>query len=283
MDSRPIAVERSRVIAIAESFSEFKPLYARQKPDKGMTPWSWAHASTTHVNQALFAPGAKRALKENVQAGWCVVLDDIGTKVERKPPTPTFVIETRPGNYQYVYVLDEPASIDKHEPLIKNLRAAGWTDPGASSGTLQWFRLPGSLPPGKKHEARLKRWTKKRFSFKRICELFDVPHTARRRTFAPIPPPANLDKLNEEWASLIQMFCLLKLLIDYDERTGKAFVICPWVDQHSDGDTSGTVLLPPHEKNGWKGTFHCSHGHCVHRGVGSVYEYIAARVKELTK
>ncbi|MDH6299421.1 VapE domain-containing protein [Polynucleobacter sphagniphilus] len=56
--------------------------------------------------------------------------------------------------------------------------------------------------------------------------------------------------------------------------SSKVRVICPWVEDHTGHDTTGTVLFRPSMENRMAGGFKCHHSHCNKKEIKHVYEYI---------
>jgi hypothetical protein len=50
-------------------------------------------------------------------------------------------------------------------------------------------------------------------------------------------------------------------------------IVCPWVEDHSDGSITGTAVHEPSDANGWAGGFKCHHGHCEQRSIRNVYHF----------
>lgn len=88
------------------------------------------------------------ARKDRAAAYHVLVLDDVGTKVEREKLgdiEPTWELETSPGNFQIGLKLDPPLTdVKKVEQLQHRIAAAGLTDKGAL-GMVRWARLPNAI------------------------------------------------------------------------------------------------------------------------------------------
>ena len=103
------------------------------------------------------------AARENIERVAVLVLDDVGTK-SRRPEglTPTWRMETSPGNEQwgFVFALDDQPTKAEYTAAIEAIAEAGYTDPGACNAVRN-FRLPGSVnfKPGRDGFAsRLVEW-----------------------------------------------------------------------------------------------------------------------------
>jgi hypothetical protein len=51
-------------------------------------------------------------------------------------------------------------------------------------------------------------------------------------------------------------------------------IICPWWEQHTDKDQTGTIYFIPDEHNGGRGGFKCQHGHCADRSIADLDYFI---------
>ena len=101
--------------------------------------------------------GMHRRRKSSFAAGFCIMIDDVGTGAGSKIDSfyfgsmernmqPSWVIETSPDNYQYGYMFDAPVmDRGKVEALLKGFVAIGMVDGGADPGMLgvtRYARLP---------------------------------------------------------------------------------------------------------------------------------------------
>ena len=88
--------------------------------------------------------GQIRRRKENFAGLYVIVLDDIGTKVKENDLTPSYIIETSAGNYQWGYILKEPIrDVELADELIKTIyqTGTGLTDTGGAQVT-KLVKLP---------------------------------------------------------------------------------------------------------------------------------------------
>jgi hypothetical protein len=65
-------------------------------------------------------------------------------RVEQMLPPPSAILETSPGNFQWVYILDGGADPQEAATALERLAAAEITDAGAKDAS-HVFRLPGSI------------------------------------------------------------------------------------------------------------------------------------------
>ena len=145
--------------------TEGSVVLAKPTKDKGYFQRSWHRGDA-----ATLAPGAwywccstsKAAAKvdrdgvttinrrrSDLARTCALVLDDIGTKVDEARvkqmlPPPSAILETSPGNFQWVYILDGGADPQEAATALERLAAAAVTDAGAKDAS-HVFRLPGSI------------------------------------------------------------------------------------------------------------------------------------------
>lgn len=229
--------------------------------------------------------------KADLKRVYCVVLDDIGTKIDPDQINiePDWRMETSPGNYQIGYLI-EPETPERAEAAIQALADADLTDPGAT-GAYRVVRLPGSLH----HEvlrgnekvlgwyAKLT-WTQYEEPRERwpLAELLAALGLDAATILAPenigAPRPAKRD------TGPIELPGVKDIMADWlianghvrqnrtGEHAGGVLVIdCPWDDEHT-GEAKGTdtVYKPIGVTSEGMGdpdhrSAHCSHGHCKDR------------------
>ncbi len=152
-------------------------------------PASVIRGNHTHYSSALYS---KKALFKNeygqervarYDEHWTglavVVLDDVGEyKPEQdggngkiipsytvKTPSlePSFKVETKPGSQQWGYILEQPVRDElEARNILESIKAAGYSDMGASTQLGRIFRQPNSKPEGKEHRAFLAEWRPER-------------------------------------------------------------------------------------------------------------------------
>ena len=228
--------------------------FAHQAPGA----WCFCTSTTSTVEN-----GYARRRKQDLAVTACIVLDDVGSKVDRArvdallPPPSWVLMSSMPkgtaGNFQFGYILDggePPADAGR---LLERLAGVGLTDAGAKDAA-HIFRLPGSLnekydPP---FAARLEAWA-----------------PDRRYTLAELAaqlPPENDDQV-VAWLERQGMV--------HRHRSDSGLdITCPWAAEHTrgtDGDTSTTYWSA---SGGRVPGFRCLHGHCEGRDVKTLFEWI---------
>jgi len=173
--------------------------------DQKAKPWPLRtlHSADTYFSCALFESNTPdfRRIKERWTGAIGVVLDDIGeTKngvlMKAPPVEPTAIIETKPGSCQWIYLFNgierDPGVVDT---IQRSAIAGEMCDPGAGSIT-RITRLPGSLPDGKEHKARIvwADWSRRFDPCSIIEDVFQVLRVeaqkipARPANMPPAPP-----------------------------------------------------------------------------------------------
>jgi hypothetical protein len=303
---------------LAEIFTDLSegahPIIAAKVGDptalKGFMPQDAVHVDrvcrpdlNTYFNCASVYPGEDgqiAARLEYAAAYHAVVLDDVGTKVDRTllgGITPTWELETSPGNFQIGFKLS-PAIRDGAEVkrLQDMLKAAGLTDTGAL-GMVRWVRLPQGVNGKAKYQRDGKPFT---------CQLHgwnpDITYSANaliaalglkklaaqpegKMPFRPASRTMPLTGLNREVylpaADELPVISAFKEagLYKRDIGSGKHDVTCPWVDEHTDALDSGTAYFEP-SGDYPSGGFKCQHSHGGQYHIGEVLKHFDLSSRE---
>lgn len=193
---------------------------------------------------------------EDLVATYVIVLDDVGTKVSRETIklTPSYVLESSAGNFQYGYVLAEGIEPARAAALIEALAAAGLTDPGAKRAD-RIMRVPGSLndkysPP---FAARLAAWNPEiDYTLSELCVGFGVTPTD------VVDLKVNTALAEGEADPVLDWLQAHGHVLGGPNPRGWYPVRCPQEDQHTGDVDHGTDYMP-----GAPGAFVCLHGHCA--------------------
>lgn len=194
---------------------------------------------------------------------YCMVLDDVGTKVSREtllallPPTWKMRTSMPDGvsNEQWGFAFKDPIAPDKAKEIIEALARAGLTDAGAKRAD-RVMRLPGSLnekydPPFvaellEMHPERFYSWSELVVRLK--LELEGVP-----------PMPTGPEPLPEGKVDPLVSLIYDAGIVRGDPARGWIPIHCPWEGEHTpgDGQAHGCDYHP-----GWPhGQFNCQHAH----------------------
>lgn len=252
---------------------------------------------------ATFRPneaGEYRRKKAQFSALHAVMLDDIGTKVDRERMTllPSWILETSPDNYQAGYILESPiqeASIA--DRLVNAIIAAGLCDPGASGPTARLARLPVAV--NGKHDpsfsCRLEIWHPDlRYSFDDLVDglELDIKQAGRLKKNSRVLQMESSDAGEEIFIprpdeNVVTSALKTRGLYKMPLGGNKHDITCPWVSEHTDSIDSGTAYFEP-DDNYPIGGFKCLHGHCESRHIRDFLQYLsvdvsAARMKPIIR
>ncbi|MCF7967960.1 MAG: RepB family DNA primase [Methylococcaceae bacterium] len=254
---------------------------------------SWPHSvwaygdieggQNTYFGVAAVKPDKEGRLgrrKDNFAGLHCVMLDDVGTKAnDDLPLTPSWLIETSPGNHQAGFIFEQPIELAEAEALLKALTVANrLTDPGGQN-VVRWARLPvGINSKGTLAEpftCELRAWNPE--SRYRLDELVSalgldlLAHTATRRSRKSGVQTDPGDTVYTPRAESNPVITALQARNLYKKPlgSGKHELTCPWVAEHTDQADSGTVYFEP-DDNFVRGGFKCQHGHCASRHINEL-------------
>lgn len=248
--------------------------------------------------------GEVKARKEKFAAFHALVFDDVGTKVDRAKfdgVTPSWEIETSPGNAQIGIILDTPIN---DERLVKQLQdaviTAGLCDPGAG-GPARWARLPVAINGKEKYRDNS--------GTPFACRLAQYNPDVRMRPediaealgFTLLPPstgpvaPFHSKSFRHPIRTgddIYQPIPLINpVLLALREKglyksalgDGRHDITCPWVDEHTDEVDSGSAYFEP-SRDFPVGGFRCQHSHGDRYHIGELLSFLgidrdAARCK----
>lgn len=250
---------------------------------------TWAPCNT-YLTISLFVPDEAaeseskkyRRRKKQFHSLRGVMIDDVGTKIDRKRivlPL-TAEVETSPGNLQGWYFIrqdEDSHTLTVSEGLIAAMVEQGLTadavDPGMK-GVTRYGRLPNGINNKAKYVKKLcKPWRvqlrsyqpSRRYSIGQIASAYhlDIGQLrAKVRKRNALPPSTeqigHADKRFEALARALQYLGL------YKGKNGNEpwhAITCPWVHEHTDQADDGAGICEPTQENGWHGAFRCHHSH----------------------
>lgn len=238
-----------------------------------------------YFNCSSFRPldgAGPKASKDQFEAYHALVLDDVGTKVALDAIgsfTPTWRLETSPGNFQVGIVMHPPlADVAAVEALQSAVKEKGLSDRGAF-GLARWARLPTAINGKPKYhsgegipfECRLAEWNPTiRYTTDEVIAGLGLD--------VPVKPPLNR-KVSDENRQQDDAVCIYanpenpvvtalrdKGWYKREIEPGKHEVTCPWVNEHTDATDTGACYWEPDTKHR-VGGFRCLHAHCEKRTV----------------
>lgn len=265
-------------------------------------PWTEVGGSHPHLpavannyfSLAVFRPdaaGAYRRQKSRFHGLHAVMLDDIGSKIamDRLTLSPSWLLETSPGNHQAGYILDEPMTDGSGADRLMNaIVRAGLCDPGSNGPRSRLARLPVAV--NGKHvpafRCQLVSWNPElRYAVGELVDGLQLESAAadRRKSHKGRPRsdhPADGDPV---WIPRPQENAVLAALRKrglYKSPLGggKHDITCPWVGEHSYGVDGGSAYFEP-DDNWPVGGFKCLHGHCSERHVRDLLRVLDIKVE----
>jgi hypothetical protein len=208
-----------------------------------------------------------------------IVLDDVKEKLSMtevsKLPRPAWVLETSPGSEQWGYILNTPCTERaKVENLLDGLVANGLApqgkDPGMK-GVTRYVRLPeginnkaSKLVNGLPFKCQMTLWEPfNRVTIEQLAAPFAVDLNQVRRE-SRIDGAADVS--DHPLVNIPDIIQIKEVRSD-----GRFDITCPWVDEHTGSDDSGSAVFT--NSDGSIG-FKCHHGACQERTGRDLLHYI---------
>ncbi len=253
-------------------------------PDKHLACWAgdsfgnyaMGGCANQYFTISIFNPdpyGKSRRRKSLYSHTSVIVLDDVKEKLSltevQKLPRPSYILLTSPGSEQWGYILNEPCH-QRHrvENLLDGLVANGLApqgkDPGMK-GVTRYVRLPegynlkkSKMIDGVPFKCQLTEWhPERKVTLEHLAKPFQVDLSATRR------------EARVDGAADVQDHPLLNypdvLRVKEVRGPGRYDITCPWVEEHTGQDDSGTAIFT--NADGSLG-FKCHHGSCEGRNGG---------------
>jgi len=210
-----------------------------------------------------------RRRKQDCVEAHVLVLDDVGTKGNPPPVEPSYKLESSTGNFQWGYLIEPFAGLERYAAIVDAVAELGYADKGAG-GYNRVMRVPGSvnLKPGKNSfVSKIVDWHPER-----TWQLEDLAKALGVDTTKLEVRPTRAKPGGAAAADGIVVDPLLVWLADNgyvvkDDGKDWVEVKCPWADQHTTGaDTAGYSPLGRGEGEWVDGRgFKCMHQHCRDR------------------
>lgn len=235
--------------------------------------YTFAEGSNQYFTISTFAAdekGTARRRKALYERTHCIVLDDVKEKLNLEEvsrlPAPSWILETSKGSEQWGYILNTPCE-DRHQVenlldgLVANGLAPDGKDPGMK-GVTRYVRLPDGYNTksnryidGKPYKCQMLAWNP--FNTVTMQQLADPFHVdlLRERRESRVDGAAAVD--DHPLLDLVDIVRIKEVRSD-----GRFDITCPWVDEHTGGDDSGSAVFT--NKDGTIG-FKCHHGSCQER------------------
>lgn len=207
----------------------------------------------------------------NIVETMVLPLDDVGTKAKVPGLTPTMIVETKPGNFTYVYALSKGATPEQHTNIMASLIAAGYCDKNCGEPE-RLFRLPGSKPFDKEHTAELAAWNPgvkydpDTFLDLLQVEAVELESCAVEYERMAAPPGVVVEDEVLGWLESRGM-------VRREGNDGFYEIECPWKDEWHSEIRKDIAKYKPATEDDIKRVFYCFHTHgqesgdwgCAHR------------------
>jgi len=260
------------------------------------TPWGGGACPLHHdrnnyvaISSFLEEDGRFKRRKAQFAKTWCIMIDDIGTKlplnVIPEELVPTLVVESSPGNFQASFFLQQPESnaervTDAIRQIIAKLTAGG-VDPGMA-GVTRVLRLPEGIN-GKPTSVvdgvpwRCKVWVWRpniRTSWSELRNAFNLIEHVK----CFVEPNDAVTMERKRCFELIKQALRRLGRIKHATGSGWMDITCPWIEGHTARSNTGAAVAPPMKANGYMGGFKCHHGHCETKNWGDLETWVAEEV-----
>ena len=216
--------------------------------------------------------------RENLRVARVFMLDDIGTKAAEPPVKPSCIMETSPGNFQWVYRLENTLVTDeveyaRYDALLKACADAGYTDPlTGSAGRV--IRIPGSVNTKREipFTARIVYWSPDElWTLESLADALGI----QLRPMLNVRPSPSLtaplmgDAKDEVYDWLLERDLVAPI------RGSFAKIACPWEAEHTPGrdDQAGYSPLG-YGTEPLTRSFKCFHGHCATRTASDFLQWV---------
>jgi len=204
--------------------------------------------------------------KQDMCAVYCVVLDDIGTKCEVPPVSPSWILETSEGNFQYGYMLTTPVdNMQWFELFMAGVGAKGYADKGTLDST-RIMRVPLSKNVKEGRGGWLSALTLWNPDI-----TYDLPELAEKFDL-DLPPESKVSRVSyiasayndmdmPEIADPVFEWLQEGGFVRGKQGNGFYEIQCPWHKEHSDGrDEAGYKPLGIGDEPEYR-LFKCHHSH----------------------
>ena len=198
--------------------------------------------------------------KDNIVETLILPLDDVGTKAEVPGLEPTLIVETRPGNFTYIYRLSKPATPQQHRVIMASLIEAGYCDKNCGEPE-RLVRLPDSQPFDKEHKSALVAWNPDAAydpdTFLEQMQIEAVEISEQKSGSAarkPAPPGVAVDDEVLTWLDERGM-------LRREGNDGFFEIECPWKDEWHSELRKDIAKYKPATEEDIRRVFYCFHTH----------------------
>lgn len=241
-----------------------------------------ANAYVTVSSFGRAGDGSFRRRSETFAAGRALMVDDVGTKVDRAVVAhvpPTIVVETSKGNEQWWYLLAEPErDAARFDGVIRAFIAGKLlgADPGMA-GIARVGRVPGFINGKAKHNGWRCRTLADggpRYTVEALLAAFELKIQGRQVRREKLPTEEAIER-NRNYATVYKWLDQRNMLKRAEpDLSGWTEMRCPWVEDHTGGADTGAAIREPSPENDFYGAFRCHHGHCADKGWADLTDWV---------
>lgn len=284
--------ERLIMCAFRGDPNEAEPSSWRPRPWAPGNPIKFSERNNAYVGVASFgrvADGSYRRRKDAFKAGRALLIDDVGTKVDRPIVAglqPTAIVETSPGNEQWWYALSSPVpDQDKFDQVIRAFirsRLLG-NDPG-QSGVTRVGRLPGYRNGKVQYNGFITKLInlepKRLFTIPQLVKHFKLELMGRRMPPGAVDRSIAVERVEAFYVHHKFLSRRKMLKRKAPDPSGWQEMHCPFIENHTGGADTGAAIREPSIENQYWGAFRCHHGHCLSKGWKDLTDWISDRAAE---
>ena len=259
-------------------------------PEHARYPFNWTGIRDPDHNN-FFAvstfgcdeKGVPRRKPGLFQALYCLVIDDVGTKVNdehvrRVLGSPTWIVETSPGNEQWGYRLSEPV---RDRAVAQGLVDALCREfIGDMAGVNRLVRLPVGVngkakygDPSPSTSLVYQQFNRHSLGTTRAIDALGAERVE-------VSDDAGADALPADQDPILLELDRRGLLRGDDGGggDGRGTVVydiqCPWVSEHTGGRDDGAAYIAPTG-------FNCFHGHCENRTFADLRDFLGFTARDI--
>lgn len=238
-----------------------------------------------YVSLAMIQQGRSGRVLANVEYVCGLMIDDVGTKfseeaVTKLLGTPNVQIETSPGNFQLLYLFDQPLrDVARHSRIMNGVaQVLGRKE---SPDPARYFRLPGFLNTkgGQNFRVVAEELT---LAGRHGVEVYEAMVEDALGGALPLAAAGhsasgedsycgNAGDRTDTWIVALGDLGWIKR---QSLKPGVVDITCPFVDEHTGAVDNGAAYLG-------RGRFECHHGHCASRTSPDFQARVLERHQEL--
>jgi len=203
----------------------------------------------------------------DVRAAFVLPCDDVGTKAIKPPVTPSYILETSPGNHQWGYMIDPfdvstPEGASYYDACLLGLAQAGYNDFGCRSAS-RVIKMPGAVHHSGFITCVAEWYPDHVWDLKELMDELEVTPSAGARSGFRSSPGRHValeDVSDPIYDWLVREDLVHGISSDWVE------VACPWADLHSEPDNNMAGYSPLDYGSEGRG-FNCFHSHGDDHGL----------------